>query len=138
MLITRESDYALRILRALLDGQQHTVGEMADRELVPQQFAYKILKKLSRAGLVQVSRGAEGGCRLGADLAEASLYDLMAAMDESSDLSACMDPEYLCPWRETHGGCTVHCQLAAIQQRLDAELKSHSLLEILSGQKAPV
>lgn len=134
MLITRETDYALRVLRALLDGEQHTVGEMAERELIPQQFAYKIVKKLSRAGLVRVSRGAEGGCRLAADLAAASLYDLMAAMEESSGLSACMDPAYPCPWRERHGGCTVHCQLLVIQRKLDAELQAHSLREILTGE----
>ena len=134
MLITRETDYALRVLRALLDGEQHTVGEMADRELIPRQFGYKIVKKLARAGLVRVTRGAEGGCRLGENLAGASLYDLMTAMEESSGLSACMDPAYPCPWRERNGGCTVHCQLLAIQRNLDAELQSHSLLEILTGE----
>lgn len=134
MLITRETDYALRVLRALLDGQQHTVGEMAEGELIPQQFAYKIVKKLSRAGLVQVTRGAEGGCRLGSALAEASLYDLMEAMDGSSGVSACMDPTYPCPWRERHGDCTVHWQLEALQEKLDGELRSHSLLEILTGK----
>ena len=29
MIITRETDYALRILRALLDGQLHTVGPVS-------------------------------------------------------------------------------------------------------------
>ena len=57
MLITRESDYALRLLRTLRDGEQYSVGELARREMVPQPFAYKIVKKLSAAGMVQVSRG---------------------------------------------------------------------------------
>ena len=43
MVITRETDYALRILRALLDGELHTVGQLAQDELLPQAFAYKIL-----------------------------------------------------------------------------------------------
>ena len=46
MVITRETDYALRILRALLDGKLHTAGQIAQDELLPQAFAYKILKKL--------------------------------------------------------------------------------------------
>ena len=74
MLITRESDYALRLLRTLRDGEQYSVGELARREMVPQPFAYKIVKKLSAAGMVQVSRGAEGGCRLTADLTQTTLY----------------------------------------------------------------
>ena len=98
MVITRETDYALRILRALLDGKLHTAGQIAQDELLPQAFAYKILKKLEKAGLVEVVRGTAGQC----------------------------------PWRSCHGGCTVHCKLAEIQNKLDEELRAHSLQEILT------
>ena len=132
MVITRETDYAIRILRALLDGELHTVGQLAQDELLPQAFAYKILKKLEKAGLVKVVRGTAGGCRLAADLARTSLYDLMMATGERSDLSACMDPDHQCPWRSSHGGCTAHRKLLEIQEKLDMELRSHSLKEILT------
>ena len=92
-MITRETDYALRLLRTLRDGERRTAAEAAERELVPQSFAHKILKKLARAGFVEVARGAEGGCR--------------------------------------HGGCTVHCHLTGIQEKLNAELKAHTLEDIL-------
>ena len=78
MLITRETDYALRMLRVLLDEEKHSAAEMAETELIPMQFAYQILRKLSAGELVQVSRGAAGGCRLSCDLRCVSLYDLMA------------------------------------------------------------
>ncbi len=131
MVITRETDYALRILRALLDRELHAVGEISQAELLPQAFAYKILKKLEKAGLLEIRRGTAGGCRLTADLDETSLYDLMAAIGEHSSLSACMEPGYECSWRSTHGSCGVHCKLLEIQKKLDAELRSHSLQEIL-------
>lgn len=108
------------------------MGELAARELIPQQFAYKILKKLSLAGFIQVTRGADGGCRLNTDLDRVSLYDVTAAMDDSSALSACMEPGYRCPWREAHGGCPLHCRLADIQRQLNEALKAQSLQEILS------
>ena len=60
MLITRETDYALRMLRVLLDEEKHSAAEMAETELIPVQFAYQILRKLSAGELVQVSRGAAG------------------------------------------------------------------------------
>ena len=132
MLITRESDYALRLLRTLRDGAQSRVGELARREMVPQPFAYKIVKKLSAAGMVQVSRGAEGGCRLTADLTQTTLYDLLRAMEEDSNISSCMEAEYACPWRAAHGGCSVHARLGEIQRRLDAQLHAHSLEELLA------
>lgn len=114
------------------DEERHTVGELAERELIPRQFTYKILKKLSRAGFIQVTRGAAGGCQLAVDLNRTSLYDVMAAMDGSSALSACMEPGYRCPWREAHGGCSLHCRLANVQQQLNEALKAHSLREILA------
>ncbi len=35
MIITKETDYALRILRVLLDGEKHSVAEMSETELIP-------------------------------------------------------------------------------------------------------
>ena len=74
MIITKETDYALRILRVLLDGEKHSVAEMSETELIPNQFAYQILRKLSAGNLVRVSRGALGGCALSCDLDATSLY----------------------------------------------------------------
>lgn len=129
-MITRETDYALRLLRTLRDGKRITAAEAAQREMVPLPFAHKILKKLSKMGFVDITRGAEGGCRLQADLSKYTLYDLMVAMEEDCCLNSCMDPDYPCAWRESHGGCALHCHLAGIQQRLNEELRSHSLEEI--------
>lgn len=112
-----------------------TAGELSQREQVPQQFAYKILKKLGRAGLVKITRGAEGGCRLTADLEKTTLYDLLEAMEEEHFVISCMEPGYPCTWRAARNGavCGVHCRLAQVQKRLDEELKAHSLAELLFG-----
>ena len=106
-------------------------GASVEQILRRYPFAHKILKKLARAGFVEVARGAEGGCRLSAELNRVTLYDLMTAMGEDSRLSSCMDPTYSCPWRASHGGCTVHCHLTGIQEKLNAELKAHTLEDIL-------
>ena len=77
MIITKETDYALRILRVLMDGEKHSVAEMSETELIPNQFAYQILRKLS-AGNLGVSRGARrlrAVLRSGRDLP----YDLMGS-----------------------------------------------------------
>lgn len=133
MLITRETDYALRVLRALSDGEQRTAGEIADSQLVPKQFAYKIIKKLGKGGLVSITRGVDGGCRLATDLRKVTLYDLMAAMEEDSAVIACMEPNYPCPWREAHGGCAIHCGLAQVQQKLNEALRAYDLHTLIFG-----
>ncbi len=131
MLLSRETDYALRILRSLSEGDRKSVGEISKAELIPQQFAYKIMKKLANAGLVEITRGVDGGCRLICDLENVSLFDLMEATDGHCDVNACMDPNYHCA-RRANGGCMIHGRLLTIQQQLNNELRSHSLKSLLS------
>ncbi|WP_312693259.1 RrF2 family transcriptional regulator [Caproiciproducens sp.] len=132
LLITRETDYALRVLRAMSGGEQVTTGDICRRELLPQQFVYKILKKLERAGLVQTTRGVGGGCRLIADLKKVSLYDLTEIMQAEKMISACMQPGFQCAWQQKCSSpCTVHQQLLRIQGVLDAELRALSLHQML-------
>lgn len=135
MLITRETDYALRILRALSSGKCLTVGELSEQESLPQNFAYKIAKKLEKAGFIKILRGTNGGCHLEADLKNVSLYDLSGAMEENPRLTSCMNPGYQCEWKAAHGGnCTVHIQLAKLQRKVDEEFRSKSLSWILFGE----
>ena len=41
MFMNRQTDYALRMLRALTDEKQHSVRSLAEDEQVPQAFTYK-------------------------------------------------------------------------------------------------
>ncbi len=128
MLITRETDYALRILRGLIDGQRHTMKTLCETEQIPQQFAYKIIKKMALGGLVQNTRGVDGGCQLIADLKQVSLYDLIALLEEGPRISVCMQAGYECSWRECHGcDCRAHRKLTEIQRVLDRELRAFDL-----------
>lgn len=132
MLLSRETDYALRILQNLLEGERKSVGEISTEELIPQQFAYKIIKKLSKAGLVDITRGVDGGCKLIADLEQVSLYDLMQATDGICQVNNCMEAGYQCPRRARKGGCSTHVRLIAIQKKMDEELRSYNLKSLLT------
>jgi Rrf2 family protein len=123
----------LRILRALAGEERITAPQLAESEQIPLQFAYKILKKLQKGGLIRVLRGAEGGCVLSAQLEQVSLYQLMQIMEEDSSVSSCMKPGYQCTWCKAHGDtiCKVNVHLTAIQEKLNEELKSYSLSKIL-------
>lgn len=58
MLITRETEYAVRILRSLVDLNLKNIREISDEQLIPRQFAYKISKKMEKAGFIEIVRGA--------------------------------------------------------------------------------
>jgi Rrf2 family protein len=136
LIITREVDYALRILRALADGKRVTAKTICDRELLPLHFAYRILKKLEKGGLVQIARGADGGIRLCADLKSVSMYDLLSMIEENRVISACMQPDFECAWRRDNAGaCMVHKQLSEVQRVLDEEFRKRSLEKMLFGER---
>ena len=126
-----KTDYALRMLRALTDEKQHSVRSLAEDEQVPQAFTYKILKKLSQAGLVKLSRGPGGGCHLVEDLKNVSLYDLITIMEGDAHVTACMQGSYDCEWRRTHGICKIHLNLCVVQEEINQKLRAKSLWEII-------
>jgi Rrf2 family protein len=127
MFITRESDYAVRIMRELADGSRKTVQDISAAEQVPVPFAYKILKKLEKGGLVQGYRGAGGGYRLTRETADTTLFDVMTAVDGRLLLSECMDRSYHCPLREGGRQCRVHGEFERIQGLILAGLKEKTL-----------
>lgn len=131
MLINRESDYALRIIRSLSKGISMSAGQIAKEQQIPLQFAYKIIKKLKNSGIIDVSRGVDGGCTLAADLDKMSLYDLLIAMDGKTSVNSCTKPNYTCPWKVDNGGCSINCQLTDLQERFDSELKDMTIRSMM-------
>lgn len=135
MLITRETDYALRILRALAHGDKLTATELSENEQIPLAFAYKIIKKLEKQGLVTIFRGTAGGSQLRADLTQVSLYDFMDMMGENLSVATCTDLGHVCQWVENHTDtvCHAHCLLHKLESELASMLKQYSLQEVLFG-----
>ena len=81
MLLTKERDYAMRVVWSLCDMKQQTVKSICDREYVPLDFAYKILKKLEQNGITRSTRGRNGGYRLAKPPNSISMLDVLLAMD---------------------------------------------------------
>ena len=133
MLLTKESDYAIRIVRALKDGNKIRARDICEDEEIPEAFAYKILKKLERAEIVHVSRGTKGGCVLIKDTGELSLYDIVLAIEPEFSITHCMREK--CSRHTKESPCAVHMELRRIQNLLEKELKSKSLKEILAEGK---
>ena len=61
MLFTKECDYAIRIMRALSDGELVSVSNICAAEQLPSAMTYKITRKLEKQGLLKSCRGTNGG-----------------------------------------------------------------------------
>ncbi|MGL5439411.1 MAG: RrF2 family transcriptional regulator [Filifactoraceae bacterium] len=132
MLITRESDYALRVLRALSDGKQRSVVEICAIEGTPRQFMYKIIKKLEKYGWIKIARGVEGGCRLCIELDKVNLYELVCAIDNDRFVTACISKDYKCSYKALdHECCSIHNKLCEIQRNIEKQMKACSIADML-------
>ena len=131
MFITRESDYAMRVVRALMGETRLSVSDICEREAITAPFAYKILKKLQNAGIVQGYRGVHGGYALNKDPAELTLYDIYSAIDSDMSIIECLNGRCECARNGQNGvPCYAHDELKDIQDELWTMLRRKSIKEL--------
>ena len=133
MFLTKECDYAIRVIRGLGSGEITSVKNICENEHIPQQFAYKILKKLEKAGIVTSHRGSAGGYQLVADLDVLTLFDIVYSIDEDLVINKCLIEGYLCP-NNKEECCKVHHELKRAQSVLIRTLKENTMNEILASE----
>ena len=132
MFLTKECDYAMRIVRALSDYEKKSVNLICEREHIPIHFAYKILKKLECAEIVSSIRGALGGYQLVRSLDKISMLDIVNAMNESLVINECLKTGHVCPNNDgSHKRCKIHTELATMQDELVRMLKGRTMDELV-------
>ena len=91
MLITRETDYAVRCVLYLAQkpDQRTIVDEIARSMHIPKHYLAKILQRLVREGIVESVRGIKGGYRLLKLPQEISLLDIMRDIQGSVPVNVC-------------------------------------------------
>lgn len=129
MLITRRSDYAMRICRVLQDGKVHNVREICEKEDIPRAFAYKILRELEMADLVKSERGNQGGYYLNKKLDELTLYDVVSITEGDLAILHCMKEN--CERNSSDMPCKVHQEVGRIQGILVEEMRKKTIADIL-------
>ena len=122
LLMTREIDYALRILRALRQEEKISASAIAQREHMSKAITLKMLKRLHAIGFVSSCRGTNGGYFLSRSCEEVYLWDLFHALGEDLFVNRCQQPGYRCENRP-EGDCGLCKELSRVQAVLDEELK---------------
>ena len=123
MLFTKECDYAIRIMRALSDGELVSVSNICAAEQLPSAMTYKITRKLEKQGLLKSCLGTNGGYCLNRTLSEISLYDICAAVDPDILLLECMKDGYHCSMNNQQKPCLVHREFCRLQSMLLQEMR---------------
>ena len=106
--LSRMADYGvvLMVQLARAPGLVTTAAELTEATALPGPTVSKLLKQLSRAGLLNSQRGTNGGYTLSLPTAEISVTDIVSALDGPIALTECMtadgvvcEIEALCPTR---------------------------------------
>lgn len=108
MVITREADYAVRLMVGLSQRKQGTIVSaraLADEAGVPYELARTILGNLADAGILESRRGRSGGFMLARKPADIRLSDVLAVAGENLQLNICVADPANCG---RSGVCPVH------------------------------
>ena len=100
MKISTKGRYALRLLLDIAQNQQDgfvSLKEIAERQEVSKKYLEQIIPLLSRAELLQTSRGYQGGYRLCRAPEEYTVYEILSVAEGGLAPVACLDqPENTC------------------------------------------
>lgn len=122
MLITREVDYGIRIVRNLSVDEYKSIVDIAEKEHITKTIAHKLARILNKEGIIKSKRGIDGGYALNISLDELRLYDIYVALIDKPAINECLLDSYICPINKEKG-CGVHQELRRIQNILFDEFK---------------
>ena len=127
MQLTRAADYAVRVmihLAGLPAGTRSSRVELAAAAECPEQFLAKVLQSLTRAGLVVSHRGNTGGFELPAARREATLLEVIEAIEGPLRLNLCLASDHAC---SRQAWCPAHCVWGEAQDAMTAVLRKATI-----------
>ena len=94
MKISTKGRYALRMILDMTQHQKNgpvALKDISDRQNVSKKYLEQIALVLSQAGILQGTRGHQGGYRMVADPAEITVLDVLEITEGSMRPVACLD-----------------------------------------------
>jgi len=108
-----------------------SASELSERRVIPSLFIYRFLKKLEKAEILDIKRGAYGGYSIKKDCSEMTLYDVICAFENTFLVIECMRKHHDCS-RNTGIGCCIHREFGRIQGMLRNEFMRNDLKMLFS------
>lgn len=139
--LTRLTDYGIVMLAHLAGrepGASRNARELAQETQLPLPVVSKILKGLSREGLLASHRGAKGGYSLGRPAGEITVPEMIAALEGPIALTECTQHPGACPQELS---CHVRAPWQRINQAVRDALARITLADLAgpgAGQRLPL
>ncbi|WP_130890735.1 MULTISPECIES: Rrf2 family transcriptional regulator [Fusobacterium] len=135
MRLKNEIEYVFRILLYLtINGENRIISsnEISEKEEIPHLFSLRILKKLEKADLVIIFKGAKGGYKLKKDSSEITLKDAIESIEGDICIKDCLESPESCTLRK--GNCGVHRVLKDIESQFISRLQDVNFRDLADGK----
>jgi Rrf2 family protein len=130
MMLANKSDYAIHAMMyiAAVDGKHLcTITEIAEEAHIPREYAAKILKELTRRGLIMSKRGVTGGYKLAKSKSQINFLQIMEAMEGPLAVAFCNVAESQRSGMHKKGTCAATAFFVALQDKIAKDLVSMTL-----------
>ena len=133
-LITRNTDYAVRSLCYIAKQKQEVIpGDRFIKSLeMPRPFLRKILQTLTKARLLNSSKGKDGGFSLAVDPEKITLFEVMKIFQGSVRLTEHQFKKSDCPHIND---CLLKKKLDEIEKEVIVKLKAITISSILKNRR---
>ena len=113
------------------ENRRCMASELARKTCISQSVALKVLKKLHSADLVASRSGKSGGYELARKANDISLYDIIIASGEDTNINVCVDCNYECSRMKDKAKCLLHRMFGSLSEDLADKLKSVTLSQVI-------
>lgn len=135
MKITRECDYAIRIMLMLASLDEGAIADarsISEAQCIPKQFTLKILRELMESGFVKSFKGSRGGYCMSKPADEVSLCNIINAIDGEIAVNECLECGHQCNRVADMMDCPVHRQMKSLNSLIVDRLSDVTFDKLLN------
>lgn len=134
MHFSKTAEYAIRVLSYLHRHNEtsHSVNVLHQELDLPYKYLTKLMTELVKKGLVNASRGREGGLSLARDADTIYLCDILEAIGESLEHERCILGFQKC---DATNPCALHEQWSKPKEMIETMLTTTTLASLILNKE---
>ncbi|MEG0621143.1 MAG: Rrf2 family transcriptional regulator [Raoultibacter sp.] len=131
MQLRATTDYAIRAILFLTEeARVCSSREIAEAMKIPRDYFIRLTKELRDAKLINAHPGRYGGYSLAQHPSKITLFDIVSAMEDMTNISGSLGKEDPCVHGEEHK-CPLHLSYKLIREGFEDSLRSITVEKLL-------
>lgn len=130
--LNRKVEYSLMALKYIhaRSAEKVTAKEVAESLHTSFDVMARVMQIMAQKGLLVSEQGAAGGYRLGPNINDTSLFDLVEMIEGPTSLVKCISEERGC---DIQSSCNIVSPVKTLNQKLNNFFKEISVRELVEG-----